>query len=65
MTCIIIYFHAPFLGIAFKSFIDGRLLHKVFVRTIDSLYVTINNYPKHVLCFNIVSYLCVMHLFSV
>ena len=42
-----------------------RLLHKVFVRTIDSLYVSINHYPQHVLWFYIISYLCVMHLFSV
>ena len=42
-----------------------RLLHKVFVRTIDSLYVSINHYPQHVFCFYIISYLCEMHLFSV
>ena len=35
-----IHFHASFLGISFKSFIDDKtILHKVFVRTIDSLYV--------------------------
>ena len=37
----------------------------MFVRTIDSLYVSLNHYPQHVLCFHIISYLCVMHLFSV
>ena len=35
----------------------------MFVRTIDSLYVSINHYPEHVLCFYIISYLYVMHLF--
>ena len=39
-------------------------MNKVFVRTIDSLYVSINHYPQHVLYFYIISYLCVMHLFS-
>ena len=39
--------------------------NKVFVRTIDSSYVSINPYPQHVLCLYIISYLCVMHLFSV
>ena len=42
-----------------------RLLHKVFVKIIDSLYVSINHHPQHVLCFYIISYLCVMHLLSV
>ena len=28
-----------------------RLLHKVFVRTNDSLYVSINHYPQHVCAF--------------
>ena len=37
----------------------------MFVWTIDSLYVSINQFPQHVLCFYINSYLCVMHLFSV
>ena len=59
MKVYIIYFYASFLGIAFKSFIGG----KVFVRTIDSLYVFINHYPQHVLCFYISSYLWVMHFF--
>ena len=36
----------------------------MFVRTNDSLYVSINHYPQHVLCFYIISGLCVMHLFS-
>ena len=35
----------------------------MFVRTIDSLYAAINHFPQHVLCFYIISYLCVMHLF--
>ena len=61
-----IHFHASFLGISFKSFIDDKtILHKVFVRTIDSLYVFINFYPQHVLCFYLISNLCVRLLFSV
>ena len=66
MTCIYTCMH-PFLCIAFKSFIDDKdyILHKVFVRTIDCLYVSTNHYPQHVLCFYIISYLCVMHLFSI
>ena len=60
------YFHASFLGIVFKSFIDDKdYTAQRVVRTIDSLYVSINYYPQHVLCFYTVSYLCVMHLFSV
>ena len=58
-----IYVHAFVQGTAFKSFMDDKL-HKVVVRTIGTLYVSINHYPQHVLCFYIVSYLCVMHLFS-
>ena len=45
-----VYFHASFLDIAFKSFIDD----KVFVRTIGYLYVSINHYAQHVLCFYII-----------
>ena len=61
-----IYFHAPFLGIAFKFFIDDEdYTAQFFVRIIDYLYVSINHYPQHVLSFYIISYLCVMHLFSI
>ena len=35
----------------------------MFVRTIDSLYASINQFPWHVLGFYVISYLCVMHLF--
>ena len=35
----------------------------MFVRTSDSLYASINQFPRHVLGFYIISYLCVMHLF--
>ena len=61
-----IYFHASFLGIAFKSFIDDKDYSAQSVcKTIDYLYVSINHYPQHVLFFHIISYLCVMHLFSI
>ena len=60
------YFHASFLGIAFKSFVDDiDYTAQSFIRTVDSLYVSIHHYLQHV-CFYIISYLCViMHLFSV
>ena len=48
-----------------RSLMIKIILHKLFVRKIDSLYVYINHYPQHVLCFFILSYLCVMHFFSV
>ena len=60
-----IYFHASFLGIAFFSLMTKTILHKVFVRTIDSLYVSINYYPQRGLRVYIISYLCAMHLYSV
>ena len=41
------------------------LLHKVLVRPIGFLYVSMNHNAQHVLCFYINSYLCVMHLFSI
>ena len=47
------------------SLMKKTIPHKVIVRTIDYLYVPINQYPQHVLFFYIISYLCVMHLFSI
>ena len=41
------------------------LLHKMLVRPIDYLYVSINHNAQHVLCFYMNSYLCVMHLVSI
>ena len=35
------------------------------VRTIDYLYVSINYNRQYVLFFHLISYLCVMHLFSI
>ena len=65
MTCIYAFMH-PFYALHLSlSLMTKTLLHKVRVRTIDSLYVSINYYPQHVLCFYIISYLCVMYLFSV
>ena len=56
-----IYFHASFLGTAFKSFIDDKDYTAQSVRTIGSLYVSINHNSQYVLCFYIISYLCVVH----
>ena len=54
-----IIFHACFLRFAFKSIIDDKdyTAQSVFVRTINSLYVSINHYHQHVLRFYIISYL--------
>ena len=61
-----IYFHASFLGIAFKSFIDDKdLTAQSVCKNNWLLYVSINHYAQHVLCFYINSYLCAMHLFSI
>ena len=47
-----IYFFASFLGIALSiSLMTKTILHKVFVRTIDYLFVSINHYPQHVCAF--------------
>ena len=55
----IIYFHAPFLGIAFKSFIDGKdYCTKCFVRTIDSLYVIIITTPTSFVLLYIFLFMC-------
>ena len=51
MTCIntlMYHLKALHLGI---SLMTKTILHKLFVRTIDSLYVSINYYPQHVLYF--------------
>ena len=47
----IIYFHASFLGIAFKSLIDGKdYCSKKSERTTGPLQVSINHYPQHAVC---------------
>ena len=65
MTCIYTFMH-PSLALHLSiSLMTKDILHNVFVRTIDYLYVSINHYPQHVLFFHIISYPCVMHLFSI
>ena len=58
-----IYFHASFLGIAFQSTIDDKDYTAQRVRTIGSLYVSINHLPQHVLRFYILSYLSIAFCF--
>ena len=64
MVCIYTFIHSFKALHLSLSWMTKTKLHKVVVRTIGSLYVSINHYPQHVLCFYIISYLCVMHLFS-
>ena len=65
MTCIYTFMH-PFYALHFcLLFMTKTILHKVFVRTIDYLYVSINYNRQYVLFFHLISYLCVMHLFSI
>ena len=45
------------------SLMTNTILHKVFVRTIDYLYASINHYPQHVSWFYMISYLCAIHFF--
>ena len=58
MTCILTFMHAFYISHLSLSSMTKTILHKVFVRTIDSLYVSINHYLQHVLRFYIISYLC-------
>ena len=45
-----IYFNASFIGIQLSLSLKTKTIpHKVFVRTIDYLYVSLNNYP-HMFC---------------
>ena len=57
------YFHASFLDKYFND--DKGYIAQSVLRTINSLYVSINHYPQHVLCFFIIIYLRVMQLFSI
>ena len=52
-------FMHPFYALHLRlSLMAKTILHKVFVRTFDFLYVSINHYPHHVLRFYMISYLC-------
>ena len=61
-----IYFHASFLGIAFKSFIDDKDYTALSDCKNNRLFVCVyKSLPSTCLSFYIISYLCVMHLFSI
>ena len=58
MTCICNFMHAFYVLHLSLSLMTKTILNNVFVRTIGSLYVSINHYLQHVVRFYIISYLC-------
>ena len=65
MTYILYTFMHPFYALHLSLSVMAKTTAQSVLRTIDSLNVSINHYRQPVLCFYMISYLCVMPLFSV
>ena len=68
--CMKVYILYTFMNHFYELHLSLSLIAKTAAQSVcknNSLFVClfVNHYPQHVLCFYIISYLCVMHLFSV